>query len=190
MAKSDSPFAISKLAAKVQNIGQARAVLGKTADLLREGYDKVAGVASIFVPGTGALESGLRDSLDSVNALAMAEYKIFAGATPDLFDEEISFQNAAKIGLCMERARQVLTQIEDANDTEYWNIVEILEEALRAVGEAVVWTVQTIAKAAVAGTTPIISAFWPWLLLIGAAVFLYYFYGAKLIAHTVQRVTT
>ena len=168
MAKSDSPFAIATLAAKVQTVGQARVVLGRAAELLQDGYTKLPDI-----PNIAGLADESKRQLDLSNAYAQSIYAIYSGATPDLFDEEISFQNAARVGLALERARQTLRNIEDAADTEWWDILGALEAALDSVQKALVWTASTVANVVAAAGAPLLSAFWPYLLLAGGAYVVY-----------------
>lgn len=180
MASTDTTFAMARLASKVQTVGQARAVLGKTAELLRDGYSKLDTLTNL-----GGLRDGYRDSLDIANAYAQGVYAIYSGATPDLYDEEISIQNAARVGLSLERARKILVEIEDAAEVQWWDIVAILQEALNAVQSAITWTAGTLAKTAAAVAAPIVSTFWPWLLAIAVGLFFYFrFKGRVLTALT------
>lgn len=173
MAKSDGTFAIAALAAKVHTIGEARAVLGKAADLLQEAFAKVPDVSTI-----AGLRAETQRQLELANDYAQDVYRIYSGATPDLFDEEISFANAARVGLALERARVGLRQTEDALDSEYWDIAAVLEAALQAAKSAVEWTVHQLANAAAAVTAPIVDAFWPILLVAGVgAVVVWKFRG-------------
>jgi lipid-A-disaccharide synthase-like uncharacterized protein len=168
VAKSDTTFAISALAAKVQNIGQARVVLGATADLIRQGYDRLPDISSL-----AGLRDQFADSLGRVNAQAQDLYKIFQGATPDLYDQDISFQHAASIGLVLEHTRKILTEMEDAADVEWWNIVAVLQAALDSVVSAVQWTVKTAANTVALAATPLLAAFWPYLLVAGVLLVIY-----------------
>lgn len=173
MSKTDSPFAISALAAKVGTIGQARVVLGRAAELLQDGYSKLADI-----PNIAGLADESRRQLDLSNAYAMSIYKIYSGATPDLYDEEISFQNAARVGLALERARQTLVNIEDATNQEWWDIVGALQAALDSVATAVEWTVSKAANIVASAGTPLLAAFWPYLL--GIAVMFIFVYRSEL----------
>lgn len=170
MSKNDTTFSIALLAAKVQTVGQARAVLGKVSELLRDGYEKVDSVTSL-----AGLRDEYRRQLDIVNAYAQGVYAVFAGATPDLFDEEISYQNAARTGLAMERARKLLTDIETDADTSWWDITEILRAALEAAGKAIALTLETAAKAAAAAGPALIAGLWPLLLVAGLVIYVVYF---------------
>ncbi len=170
MSQSDTPFSIAVLAAKVQTIGQARAVLGKTSELLHDAYGKVGEVTTL----AGLREEYIRQ-LDIVNAYAQGLYAIYAGADPDLFDEEISFQNAARIGLALERARKLLTDIEaDANE-EWWSITAILQAALESAGKAVATTLTTAANAVAAAAPSLVLGLWPLWVIAGIVIYILYF---------------
>lgn len=176
MAKSDSPFAIAALAAKVHTVGQARAALGAVADTLQDGYKRLPEIT-----GLADLQEESRRQLDIANAYAQGVYAIYSGATPDLFDEEISFSNAARVGLAMERARQTLREIEDAANTEWWDLAAIIAAALAAVKTAVDWTAKTVANAAAAVAAPLLSTFWPYLAIIALGIVLYFRFWRKAI---------
>lgn len=176
MAKSDGTFAIAALAARVHTVGEARAVLGSAAQMLQEAYTKVPNVSTI-----AGLREETRRQLDLANDYAQEVYAIYSGATPDLFDEEISFSNAARVGLALERARLGLRQTEDALDAEYWNIAAVLEAALQSAKSAVEWTVHQLANAAAAVTAPIVDAFWPILLVAGVGAVIVWKYRGQLV---------
>jgi len=184
MAKSDSPFAISALAAKVHTVGEARAVLGRAAEILREAYEKLPEIS-----GLAGLQEETQRQLDIANAYAQGIYAIYAGATPDLFEEEISFQNAARVGLALERARQALRATEEATETEWWDFVSVLQAALDAVATAVKWTASTAAATVVAAGAPLLSAFWPYLLLAGIVAILYFGFGKRALSTLADKVT-
>jgi hypothetical protein len=191
MAASDTTFRIAAVAAQVQTIGQARAVLGETAKVLREAYGRLdevhnvgGSVGDLLLADwlrSGGLRDEFRSSLDIANAYAQGIYTIFAGATPDLYDEEISVQNARRVGAALERAREILRDIEDEAGREWWNFAELLTVALETVGKALATGVGAVARGAAAVTGAVWQGFWPYI-LVGGVVLLAYLFRRRILA--------
>jgi len=169
---------MSALAAKVQTVGGARAVLGEVSEILRDGYTKLGAFAGA---GGAVLDASFRAALDTANDYAQGIYAIYAGATPDLYDQEISTTNAVRIANALETSREILRELELAIQKDQWDIVGRLQAALDKAQKAIEWTAGLIGKAAAAAVTPILGAFWPYLLIIAVGLFAYFRWGRKLI---------
>jgi hypothetical protein len=152
-------------------------VLGEISDILREGYVKIEQFGTF-----GAVqETAFRHSLDAANSYAQELYAIYAGATPDLYGEEISTVNAVRIAKALETSREILRLIEVALQKEQWDIAGRLQAALDKAQRAIEWTAALLGKAAAAAVTPLFWAFWPILLVAAVALFVYLKWGRKLL---------
>jgi hypothetical protein len=169
--QSDTTFAIAKVAGEIHTIGGARAALGAVSEMLRDGYTKLPEIAG----SSPFSELAFRTYLDTANARAQELYAIYAGATPDLFDEEISLTNAGRIGFLLESTRKVLTDIEAVAARDYWDIAGTISRAVALAQKAIEWTAGLVGKSAAAIIAPILKAFWPVLLIVGVVLAVYLF---------------
>jgi len=175
MASTDTSFSVAGVAADVQTIGQARAVLGVVAGIVQDAY------AELDASEVGRdLKSSLHNLLDVVNADAQRLYAIYAGATPDLFDQEISISNAAQIGVNLEYARSALAQVEAAVGIP-WDFTGQLKTALAGAGAIAQTGASGIARAAAAAGAGLAAAFWPYLLVLAVGVFVYFRFVRRLV---------
>jgi hypothetical protein len=181
MAKSDNAATIAAVAAKVQTVGQARAALGKAADLLREGYDRAEEIGSSgnFLTSntieffmTSDTREAARARLDVVNAYATGIYATLPTAETAQ-GNLLEFLQSQRTALALSQAQGALKDIETAAAIDYWNIAEILTDAIefaaKWVGQGVQAVTNAVGRAAVAFT----FAAWPTLLIVGAVAGLY-----------------
>lgn len=153
MAATDTKVAIAKVAAQVQTIGQARAVLGETTRILREGYARLDEITSL-----ADLRATARSYLDQVNAYAQRIYSTW-NDDPDLQDEDISLVNITRVATCLEQARIAVREVEAIAETDYWDFVGALTEVLKRVTKEVVKLIPATTgflAAMLAGLWPII----------------------------------
>jgi hypothetical protein len=185
MAKSDNAATIAAVAAKVQTVGQARAALGKAADLLREGYTRIdavgAGVVHDYTPlgfledkigGIDELKAACRDRLDVVNAYAGGIYATLSAA--DAAQAQLlEFAQSQRTALALAQAQGALKDVEDAAAEDYWDIAQLLTDAIVAAAAYAGQAIQAITNAAGRAALAFGFAAWPTLLIVGALVALY-----------------
>lgn len=184
----DTSLAIAAIAARVNTIGQARAVLGVAANVIGDAYthlpDIKANTLGVILAGPvlGWFEStsiddvraAAKSRLDAANTYAQQVYAIW-NSDPDLQDEEISATNATKVGFALARANDVLKDIQNLAQTDYWNFGDLLNDALAQAGQLAGSAVQSVTNAIAAGTAAFVWSSWPTLLLIAGAVGVYVF---------------
>lgn len=168
MRATDTAFAIADVAAKVNTIGQARAVLGTVTATLAKAYGRLDELTNL-----AGLRDEARSRLDSVNAFAGRVYATW-NDDAELQDEEISAVNATKVGICMAQANDVLKDVEELANEDFWNFAELLRESLAAAGGLAGGAIQSVTNSVAAGVSAFVASAWPTLLLLGAgAVALY-----------------
>lgn len=170
MGKLAGLTAIAKVAAGIGNIGQARAVLGAVADTIQKAYNVLPTVSSV---------EGIRDNfaerLDHLNTTATGLYAIYAGATPDLFDQEITTQHAMQIGWTISTANELFNDIEAQGGVTYFSFSDIATQALVNAGTWVGQGVDAVAKPLAAGGAALLEGLWPYLLGAGLILGLYWY---------------
>lgn len=164
MRATDTSLAIAQVAAKVNTIGQARAALGVVSRTLEQAYSRLPDITSI-----ADLREATRGRIDAKNAFAQRVYAIW-NDDPELQDEEISAVNATKVGICMAQANDVLKDVEELANEDFWNFTELLREAIENAGRLAGQAIQSITNAIAAGGGAFVAAAWPTLLLVGAGL--------------------
>lgn len=171
MSADDTTAAIAEVAAQVHTVGQARAALGQTTELLADGYTKLDAI-------TGSdNRDAARELLDQANDYAQ---RVYADLPSDNLDAEIDVTTALRVGGAFGTSRRALRRIEEAANTTYWDYVGALNQTLTSVGSAAGDAVQSVTNAVAAGGAAFVLSAWPTLLLAAAGVALY-FLGPRLL---------
>lgn len=172
MAKSDNALTIAGVAAKCESIGQARAALGKCADLLREGYEKLPDVTSI-----ADVRQAASDLLDVVNAYAQGIYATLP-ADDASQSQPVDFKTGQRVALALAQSQDGLKSVEDAASQDFWDIAAILTAAIEQAAKWLGSGVQKITNAAGRGLWAFLAEAWPTVLIVavGVAVFLWWRY--------------
>ncbi len=153
--KSDNAITIAQVAASVQTVGQARAVLGKISELLREAYAKLEDVTNIE-----GVRDAARSRIDVVNAYAGGIYAVMPSdqASQDL---PLDANQARRVGLAMAQAQDALKDTEEAAGLEVWDVSAILSETVASVGGTVGGGLSSVTNSIAAGGAAFVSAAWP-----------------------------
>jgi hypothetical protein len=186
--KSGSAIKLAEQAARIQTIGAARATLGYASEVLHTAYGALdlidfstleqggafqAGLNQVFGV-TSSLKDGLRDTIDIARAYAEGIYATYAGATSDLYDEEISTLNSTRVAFALQRALQALNEVVDAVENPaitdgadfVQGVMDILDRIITAAAKAAASVVQGAANAA----ATILGAFKVPLAVTGVAI--------------------
>lgn len=177
MGKTGSAVALAEQAARIQTIGAARATLGYASDVLNAADKAVdlidfstlaeagpvqAGINAVFGI-TGSVKEELRTSISIAQAYATGIYATYAGATPDLLDEEISTLNSTRVAFALQRAlsalNSVMEEIENPAVTSGADFVEGIREVLDRVITEVVKAAANIAQGAANAAATVLGAF-------------------------------
>lgn len=160
---------LASLAGRIQTIAHARAVLGRSTELLREAYGHLG-----EIPEAEGLRDASRSMLDQVNAYAGQVYAAIGTADPDLQDEEISIYNASRAALALHQCNRALLQIEENAGATYWDFFGAVGEVLDTVDATVRALPGKITGSIGAGAAGAVTAFaaatWPYLLVAAAGV--------------------
>jgi len=171
MSADDTSATIAAVAAEVRTVGDARATLGKTAELLNDAYGRLPDI-------TGAdNRDAARDLLDEANDYAQ---RVYADLPTEDLDAAIDASTALRVGGAFGTTRRALRRIEEAANTTYWDYAGALHETLTTAGTAAGDAVQSVTNAVAAGGAAFIASAWPTLLLVGAAV-AFYIWGPSLL---------
>lgn len=180
---SSNALALAAASAKITNVGELRAAMGAVSSTLAQGYPYLDLIS--WIAGE---KDAARALLDTVNNSAQALYAIVGGATPDLWDQDISTSHAILAGQVVSQANDALKTVEDAAHQNLWDVASVVSDAidqvraaLVAAGQATGGTLQGIVNAAGAGVASFAFAAWPTLLIIGA-LGLAYLYRGKIAA--------
>jgi hypothetical protein len=172
MSADDTSATIAAVAADVHTVGQARATLGRTSELLADAYTRLPDI-------TGAdNRDAARELLDQANDYAQRVYGELPNADAD---QAIDATTALRVGGAFGTTRRALRRVEEAADQTYWDYAGALRDTLTMAGSAAGDAVQSVTNAVAAGGAAFLASAWPTVLLIGAAVALYIF-GPRLLA--------
>jgi len=166
---SDNALAIARVAAQVQTIAQARAVLGAVASTLQQAYGRLDELHNV-----AGQRDEMRSRLDAVNAFAQRTYAIWTD-DPDLQDQEISSTNASRVGVCMAQASNALKDVQELAGQDFWNFAEILQDSLAATGAMAGRATQSVTNAIAAGGSAFVTAAWSTILVVAIAGGIYFF---------------
>jgi hypothetical protein len=176
---ASNALALAAASAKITNVGELRAAMGAVSQTLGQGYPYLDSIS--WIAGE---KDAARSLLDTVNTSAQMLYAIVAGATPDLWDQDISTSHAILAGQVVSQANDALKLVEAAAAQNLWDIASIVSDAIdqiRAVmasaGAAVGTTLQGLVNAAGAGAASFAFAAWPTLLIVGALGVAYLYRG-------------
>jgi len=170
VARTGSAIALAEQAARIQTIGAARATLGYASEILNaadkavdlvdfstlaEGGAFQAGINQVFGI-TSSIKEELRSSIAIAQAYATGIYATYAGATPDLLDEEISTLNSTRVAFALQRALTALNSVAEeidnpsvtGGDDFIEGVREILDRVITEVVKAAANVVQGAANAA------------------------------------------
>lgn len=188
MGKSDTALTIAKVASQVKTVGQARAVIGKSTELLADGYTKLPDTPTgstdsflfkytplgFFADDTGTADSAnvrkaAQDLLDQANAYCKKVYDALPSDDASQ-GNVVDVLTARQIGACLASSQSALKSVEEAAATEYWDYFAALSEVLKAVGEAAGHIIAKTAAAVAGGLGAMIKAAWWVFLILGLVV--------------------
>ena len=176
MAKSDTALTIAKVAASVKTVGQARAVIGKSTELLHDGYDKLdalpSGTVGGFLAGAGDsddVRAAAKSLLDQANAYCGKVYAKLS-SDDDAQTNVIDPLTAGQVGACLATSQSALKSVEEAAAVDYWDYFGALTEVLQTVGEAAGHVIAKTAAAVASGGFALFKAAWWVFLLLGLVI--------------------
>jgi hypothetical protein len=162
MGASDNELSIARVAASVQTVGQGRAVLGAATGLLRQAYEKLDSITSVE-----GVRDQARNNLDIVNAYAGGIYALLPSDDARQGDA-LTTKQAQQIGLSLRQSQDALKDIEEAAGFDFWDVKEVLSNAVASVAGNVGAGAQAVTNALAAGGSALFSSAWP--LALGATI--------------------
>lgn len=180
MSTTDNAATIAAIASSIQTVGEARAALGKVAELLQQGYSRVDGrLTGSFAPvAAGELRAAARSRLDVVNNYAHKTYESLSSDDADQADQ-IGILDASRVGLSLAQAQDALKDIEAVEAEDIWNIADLLKDsvanAAHLAGSTAGSVIQTAGNAVAGAGSAVFQQAWPVLLVVAGAAILYVF---------------
>lgn len=179
-----SAVELAKISARITTIGTARAALdvcavqlaaartfvdGATYAHLRE--SPVGGAVNMVTGAEKMVADEIRDRIAIVESLVSVLAGIYRGATPDLFDEEISTLNSMRIANAIQRTNDVLNSaMEHYGDSPDLDLAANMQTALAAAASAIQEGAAQVLQGAANVVAGVASAFWLPLTIAGTAV--------------------
>lgn len=166
---------IATIAAQITNCGEGRAVLGRAAELLSQGYDRLPDVTSsdgsIFSFNEDGARASAKSLLDQANDYAQRVY----GSIPSSnLDAPLAPALKNQVAAALQSALRALSTVEEVANVDYWDFFGSLTEVLGNVGSAAGSVTAPISSGIFTLLWTAIKGAWP-LLLVGAV--LIYVYG-------------
>lgn len=161
--------ALEAIAAGINTVGQARAVLGEAARLLREAFSKIEDV-----PGGDDVREAVKSLLNSANNYAQ---KIYGGLSSNADEQAdpISQQTRLQVAAALQSAEAGLANVEESLGESYWDFPAAMRIVLSGVGAGlgeVLHTAGAVAGQAGAGLFSGLGIFWT-LAIVGVLVVIF-----------------
>lgn len=165
---------IATIAAQITTCGEGRALLGRTSEILAQGYDRLPDITSsdgsIFSLNEDGARASAKSLLDQANDYAQRVYREIPSS--DL-GAPLSPILKNQVAAALQSALRALSTVETVAEVDYWDFFGSLTEVLGTVGSAAGSVTAPISSGIFTLIWTAIKGAWP-LLLVGAVlVFLY-----------------
>jgi len=165
---------IATIAAQINTCGEGRAVLGRTTELLSQGYDRLPDITSsdgsIFSFNEDGARASAKSLLDQANDYAQ---RVYASIPSGNLDAPLAPAIKNQVAAALQSALRALSTVETAAEVDYWDYFGSLSEVLSDVGSAAGSVTAPISSGLLTLIWTAIKGAWPLLLVVALLLYLY-----------------